>query len=57
MRKRRHEPTIGLDDEQKTRLVAMGVSNSSRAQSEQDGRATGRQNIDKRGGSNQGSFC
>ena len=46
-----------LDDEQKARLVAMGVSNNSRARSEQDGRATGRQNIDRRGGSNQGSFC
>jgi len=45
-----------LDDEQKARLVAMGVSNNSRARSEQDGRATGR-NIDKRSGSKQGSLC
>jgi hypothetical protein len=46
-----------LDDEQKARLVAMGVSNNARARSEQDGRATGRQNIDKRSGSKPGSFC
>jgi hypothetical protein len=46
-----------LDDEQKARLVAMGVSNNARPRSEQDRRATGRQNIDKRSGSNQGSFC